>query len=120
MWELTSHVPPLPEAEQKQKNLNDMGMAVKAVSAQGVTSLLDAAANESTIEAFSGLAKNGELTVRANLAPNFGPERLEDPQKIITEVKGLAPKMDGHCCPYYGDKGPSVRPSVQGPESRHP
>ena len=90
MWELTSHVPPLPEAEQKQKNLNDMGMAVKAVSAQGVTSLLDAAANESTIEAFSSLAQNGELTVRANLAPNFGPERLEDPQSIITEVKGLA------------------------------
>ena len=75
MWALAAHVPPLPEAEEKQKNLNDMGMAVKAISSQGVTSILDAAANESTIAAFSHLAQQGQLTVRANLAPNFGPER---------------------------------------------
>ncbi|WP_428034169.1 amidohydrolase [Amphritea sp.] len=90
MWALAAHVPPLPEAEEKQKNLNDMGMAVKAISSQGVTSILDAAANESTIAAFRHLAQQGQLTVRANLAPNFGPERLQTPESIVAEVKGLA------------------------------
>ncbi|NVK73891.1 MAG: amidohydrolase [Oceanospirillaceae bacterium] len=90
MWALASHVPPLPEEEEKQKNLNDMHMAVKAISAQGVTTILDAAASESSISAFSQLAEQGQLNVRANLAPNFGPERLEEPEGIIAEVKGFA------------------------------
>ncbi|QUX95104.1 hydrolase [Marinomonas sp. CT5] len=90
MWALASHVPPLPEEEEKQKNLNDMHMAVKAISAQGVTTILDAAASESSISAFSQLAEQGQLNVRANLAPNFGPERLEEPEGIVAEVKGFA------------------------------
>lgn len=94
MWALASHVPPLPEEEEKQKNLNDMHMAVKALSAQGVTSILDAAASESSISAFSQLAEQGQLNVRANLAPNFGPERLQEPESIIAEVKGFADKFN--------------------------
>ena len=94
MWALASNVPPLPEEEEKQKNLNDMHMAVKALSAQGVTSILDAAASEASITALSQLAKQGQLNVRANLAPNFGPERLEQPESIIAEVKGFADKFN--------------------------
>ncbi|WP_421850326.1 amidohydrolase [Marinomonas sp.] len=94
MWALAANVPELPQEEARQKNLNDMQMAIKEVSSQGVTSILDAAASEPSISTLRSLAEQGKLNVRASLAPNFGPERLQEPEKIVAEVKGYADKFN--------------------------
>lgn len=47
--------------------------AEQALNRQGVTSFLDAVAEPEDIEAFTALAKRGELTVRAHFAPLIKP-----------------------------------------------
>jgi len=94
MWALAENVPKLPATEAKQKNLSDMKMAMNAISSQGVTSILDAAAREVSISTLRDLAEQGQLNVRASFAPNFGPERLQEPEKIVAEVKGFADRFN--------------------------
>ncbi|MBS0581216.1 MAG: amidohydrolase [Proteobacteria bacterium] len=68
--------------------------ALKAMGEQGVTSFLDAAADEQTIGAFAGVSKAGGLTARGHFAVVIGADEGLDPDKAVARARGLAKQFD--------------------------
>jgi predicted amidohydrolase YtcJ len=68
--------------------------ALRAMGEQGITSFLDAAADEQTIGAFAGVAKAGGLSARGHFAVVIGADEGLDPDKAIARVQGLAKQYD--------------------------
>lgn len=76
------------------EEVEDARGALAAFAAQGVTSFMDAAAEEPSIRAFTTLAKGGALTARAHFAVLIRPDQGKDPQAAVAMVKAMAAKYD--------------------------
>jgi len=68
--------------------------ALAALSAQGITTFLDAAASPQTLAAFAGAETRGKLTVRAHFAVLVQPAQAADPQQAVAYIRALAQRYD--------------------------
>jgi predicted amidohydrolase YtcJ len=81
--------PPTP-----QENLAAARAALEALRKQGVTSFLDALAENVDIESFTQVQRSGGLTARAHFAVPIRPAADIDPDKAVATVKAIAVKFD--------------------------
>src|SRR5581483_8859162 len=75
-------------------NIKAAETALDALRKQGVTTFLDAAADEETLAAFKGAERNGKLTARAHFAVLVRPPQGREPRKAMTQVRELASRYD--------------------------
>jgi predicted amidohydrolase YtcJ len=68
--------------------------ALKAMSGQGVTSFLDAAAPPQAMSAFAAVLRSGGLTARAHFAPVIEPKEAGDLPGAVARVLALAKQYD--------------------------
>jgi predicted amidohydrolase YtcJ len=68
--------------------------ALDALRKQGITSFLDAAAENVDIESFTQVQRSGGLTARAHFAVPIHPAADLDPDKAVAAVKAIANKFD--------------------------
>ena len=68
--------------------------ALKAMSRQGVTSFLDAAAPSESMSAFAAVRRAGGLTARAHFAPVIEPSEAGDLPGAVARVVALEKKYD--------------------------
>lgn len=68
--------------------------ALAALSAQGITTFLDAAASPQTLAAFAGAEKEGRLSARAHFAVLVQPAQAVDPQQAVAYIRALARRYD--------------------------
>lgn len=83
---------PKPTAEQ---NVAAAEAALDTLRRQGVTTILDAAADEETMAAFAGARDAGKLTARAHFAVHIKPPEGRDPKAAIARARELARRFDG-------------------------
>jgi predicted amidohydrolase YtcJ len=76
------------------ENVTAAETALKAMSPQGVTSFLDAAAAPEDMAAFAAVRKTGGLTARAHFAPLIEPAEAGDPAGAVSRVVALAKQYD--------------------------
>ncbi len=88
---LIARVVPAPGAAE---NLQAARAALDALRRQGVTSFLDAAAGEDSIQAFSAVAAEGGLTARAHFAPVIEAKDGTDPAAVVASLKAIIAKYD--------------------------
>ena len=87
-----------------EENLAAVRAALRAMSEQGVTSFLDAAAPEESIAAFAAVHKSGGLTARAHFAPVISPSEAGDLPGAVARVVALANQ--------YDDRTPAPTPGI--------
>ncbi|MFL6605821.1 MAG: amidohydrolase [Steroidobacteraceae bacterium] len=75
-------------------NIKAAEAALDALRRQGVTTFLDAAADEETLAAFKGAELNGKLTARAHFAVLVRPPQGPEPRKAMAYVRNLASRYD--------------------------
>ncbi len=75
-------------------NIKAAETALAALRSQGVTTFLDAAADEETLAAFKGAEQNGKLTARAHFAVLVRPPQGPEPRKAMAYVRELAARYD--------------------------
>jgi len=68
--------------------------ALDALRRQGVTTVLDAAADETTISAFAAARQAGKLTARVHFAVLIRPPEVKDPAAAIARARDLAHRFD--------------------------
>ena len=68
--------------------------ALQAMSQQGVTSFLDAAASSESMSAFEAVRRTGGLTARAHFAPVIAPDEVGDLPVAVSRVVAFAKKYD--------------------------
>jgi predicted amidohydrolase YtcJ len=90
--DLVSHLIPLPTPEQ---NIAGIEAALKKMASQGVTSFLDAAAEQPALDAFTAVHAKGGLTARAHFAILVDPKEASDPAAAAARVAALAKQYDG-------------------------
>jgi predicted amidohydrolase YtcJ len=90
-YEVFSKLLPKSTAEE---NVVAATVALKAMSQQGVTSFLDAAASPEAIAAFAAVRRAGGLTARAHFAPVISPAEAGDLPGAVTRVVALAKQYD--------------------------
>jgi predicted amidohydrolase YtcJ len=81
-------------ATTPQDKVTQMQLALKAMSAQGVTTFLDALADESHLTAFATIAKGDGLTARSFAAVYVGAEMADKTTAATETVKKLAKQYD--------------------------
>jgi len=89
--DLVSELVPKPS---ESENIKAAEAALDALRKQGITTFLDAAADSTSIEAFTALQRSGKLTARAHFAPVISPAEGSEPQKAVASVKALAQQYD--------------------------
>lgn len=82
---------PKPTAEQ---NVASAAAALHAMNRQGVTSFLDAMAQEESMASFAALRKSGKLTARAHFAPEITPKEATALEPAIARVLAYRTKFD--------------------------
>jgi hypothetical protein len=75
-------------------NIKAAAAALDAYRKQGVTTFLDAMAEEPALAAFAALQRDGKLTARAHFAVLITPPQGPDPKKAVAMVKALAQRYD--------------------------
>ena len=68
--------------------------ALKAMSRQGITSFLDAAAPSESMSAFTALRRAGGLTARAHFAPVIEPKEAGDLPGAVARIVAFAKQYD--------------------------
>jgi len=68
------------------KRVESARTALASLSKQGITSFLDASASPGDIEAFATVARAGELTARAHLAPVIGSDETPNVPSVAQAV----------------------------------
>jgi hypothetical protein len=89
------------------ENVKAAAAALDAFRKQGVTTFLDAMAEEPALAAFTALQRDGKLTARAHFAVLISPPQGRDPKKAVAMVKALAQHYD------QGDIGPDPKVTVR-------
>lgn len=89
IWMLAGAAPTLPADLQAAKDRADLEAALAAIRAQGVTTILDAAANPDGIALFTTLRGEGKLTVRAQFAPVISADETADPVAAVATITAL-------------------------------
>ena len=87
-------VPPLSEAEQRERNLAYLEIVLEALAEEGVTTVFDAAAGQGGMEALLQKHNEGQLTVRAQLAPVISAEAAADPAQVIARIQDLGRRFN--------------------------
>lgn len=82
---------PPPSAEEQ---IAAARAALKAIAAQGLTSVLDADASESTLAAFRAVEQAEGLTARMHFAPQIQIEESKDPAGAIGRIERLRQAYD--------------------------
>jgi len=82
-------LPPTPE-----QDIRAAESALAALSAQGITTFLDAAASPQTLAAFAGAQKAGRLTARAHFAVLVTPTQAREPARAVAYLANLARLYD--------------------------
>jgi predicted amidohydrolase YtcJ len=90
-YEPFSALLPKPTAEE---NLAAAKAALKAMSKQGVTSFLDAAAPAESMAAFAAVRKAGGLTARGHFAPVISPSEAGDLPGAVARVVAFGKQYD--------------------------
>jgi predicted amidohydrolase YtcJ len=103
-FEIFSRLIPRPSAAAR---FTAAKAALNAISQQGVTSFLDAAASEEDLLAFQAVRKTGQLTARAHFAPVIEPAEAPAPALAIARTVALAKNFDGG--PIVAEPGITVR-----------
>jgi predicted amidohydrolase YtcJ len=83
----------IPKASPEE-NVAAAKAALQAISHEGVTSFLDAAAGPDSMAAFTAVQAAGELTVRAHFAPLIEPEEASDPARAVSKVVEYGKQYD--------------------------
>lgn len=83
----------LPKPSDAQ-NVAGATAALKAMSRQGITSFLDAAAAAEDMEAFAAVRRSGNLTARAHFAPVIEPTQAGDPHGAVSRIVAFAKQYD--------------------------
>lgn len=99
-----SELIPKPTADD---NVTAAKAAQAALNRQGVTSFLDANADEESMAAFTAVQKTAALTVRAHFAAGISVEERKDPTAAVAKVVALHKKYDQG--PLQVDPGITVR-----------
>jgi predicted amidohydrolase YtcJ len=81
--------------------------ALDAFRKQGVTTFLDAMAEQPSLEAFAKVQRDGLLTARAHFALLITPPQGRDPQQAVAMAKSLAQRYD------QGEIGPVAKMTVR-------
>ncbi|MCY1646620.1 amidohydrolase [Caulobacter sp. SL161] len=81
-------------APTEQDALEDGRAAFKYLASHGVTSLLDAAASEPSLEIYKKLAAEGAMTARVHAAMFLGTTRVEAPAETVAWLKTLRARYD--------------------------
>jgi len=89
--ELVAKLTPEPTARE---NAAAAKAALGALREQGVTSFLDAAADDAALRAFGTLQKQGGLTARAHFALLLPPAQASDPDKAVAALAAKARRYD--------------------------
>lgn len=89
IWMVVGAAPDLPADLQAIKNRANLEAALAAIRAQGVTTILDAAAGPEGIAQFNTLRDEGLLTVRAQFAPVVSADETADPAAAVAKVIAL-------------------------------
>jgi predicted amidohydrolase YtcJ len=89
------------------ENVKAAAAALDAFRKQGVTTFLDAMAEEPALAAFTALQRDGKLTARAHFAVLITPPQGRDPKKAVAMVKALAQRYD------QGEVGPDPKLTVR-------
>jgi len=84
-------VVPEPTAAQ---NIAAAEAALDALRKQGVTTILDAAADAHTMAAFAGAQKAGKLTARVHFAVHILPPEGRDPRAAVARARALETRFD--------------------------
>ena len=90
-YERMLKLPPPPTPAQDETAVR---LALAALAAQGVTSFLDAEADEQTISAFARVQRSGGLTARAHFAAVVQPEEAAHPAAAVARVQKLKDAYD--------------------------
>jgi len=90
-FERVFDVVPKPTPEQ---DIAAAEAALDALRRQGVTTALDAAADEQTITAFAGAKRAGKLTARLHFAVHILPGAADSPETAIARARALANRFD--------------------------
>lgn len=90
-FEVFSSLLPKPTSED---NVTAAKAALQAMSRQGVTSFLDAAAAKEDMAAFTAVRLAGALTARAHFAPVIEPSEAGDPLGAVARVVAFAKQYD--------------------------
>ena len=77
-----------------QENVVAARAALDALRKQGVTTFLDAAAEQADIESFTEVQHSGGLTARAHFAVPIRPAADLNPDKAVAMVKAIATQFD--------------------------
>ncbi|HEX3849249.1 MAG TPA: amidohydrolase, partial [Steroidobacteraceae bacterium] len=85
-----THIPAPTAAE----NVAAARAALDALRRQGVTTMLDAAADETTVGSFAAVEREGKLTARMHFAVLIKPPQGRDPKQAVATVKALAGRFD--------------------------
>jgi len=81
-------------APTPQENLAAARAALDALRKQGVTSFLDALAENVDLESFTQVQRSGGLTARAHFAVPIRPAADLNPDKAVAAVKAIATRFD--------------------------
>lgn len=87
---VTSLVPP-PSAEELRTAAKQV---VDEMSAQGMTAFMEQIASPATMQAYTDLARSGELTVRASMGPGLSRAQQADPAAAVSYLQGLKGQFD--------------------------
>jgi predicted amidohydrolase YtcJ len=77
-----------------QENVAAARAALDALRKQGVTTFLDAAAEQADMESFTQVQRSGGLTARAHFAVPIRPAADLNPDKAVAIVKAIATQYD--------------------------
>jgi predicted amidohydrolase YtcJ len=88
-------------------NVKAATAALDAFRKQGVTTFLDAMAEQPSLEAFAKVQRDGLLTARAHFALLITPPQGRNPQQAVAMVKALAQRYD------QGEIGPIPKMTVR-------
>lgn len=86
---------PTPSPDQAARNgIAYAETALATMARQGVTSFLDAAAEDADLAAFTAVAAKGGLTARAHFAPVIDASSDEAPAAAVARIRDLAGQFD--------------------------
>lgn len=87
-------MPKLSPEQEAEQNLAFGRTALEALRKGGITSFLEAAADEGEMTAWATLQKRGELTARAHLAPKLATDTDQSADAHVQRVRTLAARFD--------------------------
>lgn len=88
---LVARLLPPPSADESQRNAE---AAMQALSAAGVTSMLDAMASEDSLKTYNALQKSGKLTVRTHVAVMTDAAEVKEAGPLVAEIVRLRDRYD--------------------------